>query len=292
MFRGSKSSEASAYKKAGHVNEDHFGDIVGGTNKGLPPQGKTDWKDDSGKTFSIKQGLDLVSRKWTKHWQIFLYGLPRLKSDQGFLKLGATGEQLVKLLESFPDDPKAYFADKEVVKVALSALPKSVRGSSRTESVTLSVGTQNHYVSSKLRLADATGNLASSLKNRQNLANFLRKSMFNDDEVEFLSVRFKDKFLIFPREAVIDTFCDALTVDVSKAGAISTDLNIAGQKVIMKTGVNVIELEVRNEPNHYRELRFNMNARKAIEILLANMEMEFDTHDGRIQWFKAKVLKE
>ena len=289
MFRGSKSSHASAYKRAGHVNEDNFGDIVGGTNKGLPPQGKTDWKDDSGKTFSIKQGLDLVTKKWTKHWQIFLYGLPRLKSDEGFLKLGTTGAQLISLLESFPNDSEAYFADKEVVKIALRALPKSVKGTTRTDLVVNTVAANNHYVSSKTLLSEATKNLASSLRIRQNLVNFLRKAMFNGNEVEFLSVRFKDKFLIFPREAVINALCDELTVDVSKAGAISTGLNIAGQKVILKTSVNVIELEVRNEPNHYRELRFNMNARRAVEILLASMELDYETHEGRVQWFKAKT---
>jgi hypothetical protein len=280
-YRGSAAKDASEYKKAGHSNEDDFGVFAGGGKIGLLAQGKTDWKDSNGRTFSIKRGLDPSTKKWTKHWQVFLYGLNRLKSDAGFLKLGRQGELLQGLLESFPHDYGLYSRDKVTIKEILASLPKSLKGLKRVETVALSFTGANEYFDSKIRLSRVTGELCRELNISSNRAEFFRKAFFNGSEVEFLAVNENGIFVIYPQDDVVKILTTALTPSLSNAGARADDLNIPGQKVVFKNGANVAELEVRNEPNHYRELRFNVNAKRASDLLRSNT-IEIKREDGRI----------
>ncbi len=282
-FRGSSSDDASAYKKAGHANEEVFGSLVGGTNKGLHPQGKTDWKSETGENFSVKRGLSPVSRKWTKHWQVFLYGLNRLKSDAGFANLGRIGQLLTKSLESFPESQQRYEADKSKVKRALVEIPKNIKGVARVNLLRQLVGEQNEYVNSKDRLARVNEHLVNEFADKFKLQAFLRKALFNGTEVDFLAIQNGSGFDIFPRELVVAILSEKLHPQLSTAGARFDDLNIPGQKVIMKCQTNIVEIEVRNEENHYRELRFNMSAQKAHNLLVSNSRINKSI--GLTRWF-------
>jgi hypothetical protein len=283
-FRGSSSHDASAYKRSGHANEDSFGSLIGGTKEGLPAQGKTDWKADDGRTFSVKRGFSPTSRKWAKHWQVFLYGINRIKTDEGFVSLGVAGKLLIDSLEAFPPNFEEYEADKAIVKATLNSLPSGLKGAARLEEVRRRVSVSNTYLNSKDRLAEVNHRLALELNGEQALRDFLKKALFNGDEVQYLAVENGSSFDIFPRELVVDVLAKTLTPQVSAAGARNDDLNIAGQKVIMKHGTNVIELEVRNETNHYRELRFNMTAKKAHSILVANASIDRECQG--LRWFQ------
>lgn len=280
-YRGSAAQDASNYKKAGHTNEDDFGAFAGGGKKGLLAQGKTDWKDSNGRTFSIKRGLDPSTKKWTKHWQVFLYGLNRLKSDAGFLKLGKQGQLLQELLESFPEDYEVYSQDKAAIKEILASLSKSLKGPRRVEAVATSLDGANEYFGSKIRLSKVTDELCKELAIDTNRAEFLRKAFFNGPEVEYLAINENGIFVTYPQDDVVEIMTSNLTPSLSNAGARSDDLNIPGQKVVFKYGVNVAELEVRNELNHYRELRFNVHAKRASD-LLRSKTIEINREEGRI----------
>jgi hypothetical protein len=286
-FRGSKPEHASAYKKAGHANEDVFGLLIGGSNTGLPPQGKTDWKSEDGRTFSVKRGFSAWDKRWAKHWQVFLYGLNRLSSDEGFIKLGAIGRLLSQSLESFPESFERYDRDKSAVKLALAKIPVTVRGQARVDALRGRVDLDNEYVNSKDRLAEVNLELVSRLASRNSLKAFLEKALFNGTEVQFLVIENGAKFDIFPRELVIEVLCAHLKPQLSRAGTRLTDLNIAGQKVVMKYETNIVEIEVRNEENHYRELRFNMSAKGAHKLLVSNSIIS--KSENSLRWFTPPV---
>ena len=282
-FRGSKSEDASEYKRAGHVNEVSFGDFVGGTNQGVPPQGKTDWKAEDGTSFSVKRGYSSATNQWAKHWQVFLYGINRIKSDVGFLALGEAGKLLLRALEAFPSDYSVYESDKADVKEVLAALPTSIKGPARVEAVRRKVSEKNQYLASKDRLALINGLLSKELENVASLEYFLRKALFNGTEVEYLAIENGNHFDLFPRELVVSVLASKLEPRTSSAGARSDDLNIAGQKVVLKASTNVIEIEVRNEINHYRELRCNMTAKRAHNLLLSQSEIR--SEEPGLYWF-------
>jgi hypothetical protein len=267
-FRGSKPEEASRYKKAGHSNEDDFGLVFGGTKDGLPAQGKTDWIDPEGNRYSIKSGLDKKTRTWAKHWQIFLYGLPRLKSDEDFMK-SPEGAMLRRMLESFPDDSTGYFADKLVAKALLNDIPKSIKGETRLNEFRKRLAQRsNHYFDSKNRLQRVTAELAALLSQKSARVSFFSKAFFNNDEVQFLAISEGDKFVVYSREDVVEILAEHLLPSVSSAGARPDDLNVQGQKVVFKLdGKNIAELEVRNEQSHYREIRFNGKVQKIASLI-------------------------
>ena len=267
-FRGSKPEDASRYKKAGHSNEDDFGLVFGGTKDGLSAQGKTDWVDPEGNKYSIKSGLDKKTRIWAKHWQIFLYGLPRLKSDKDFVK-SPEGAMLRKMLESFPDDSTSYFADKLIAKALLNDIPKTLKGETRLDEFRRRLSQRsNHYFDSKNRLQIVTEELALILSEKSARVSFFSKAFFNNDEVQFLAISEGDKFVVYSRNDVVEILAEHLVPSVSSAGSRPDDLNVKGQKVVFKLdGKNIAELEVRNEESHYREVRFNGKVQKIAYLL-------------------------
>lgn len=274
-FRGSRPEHASQYKKAGHSNEHEFGVIFGGTNEDLPPQGKTDWVDSNGNRYSIKSGLDKKTRTWAKHWQIFLYGLPRLKSDNDFVK-SPEGAMLRKMLESFPEDSTNYFADKMVAKALLAQIPKTIKGDSRLNEFRKKLAQKNNnYLDAKIRLQKITADLSEALTEKSVRVSFFSKAFFNNDEVQFLAISEGDKFVIYPKQVVIEILSEHLVPAISNAGTRPDDLNVPGQKVIFKLeGKNIAELEVRNEQSHYREIRFNGKVQKIAHLLRSKTALE------------------
>ena len=52
----------------------------------------------------------------------------------------------------------------------------------------------------------------------------------------------------------------------SVAGQQIDDINLDGQKTIMRYKTNIVELEIRNDKSVYRQVRFNMKRQKAIDL--------------------------
>ena len=96
---------------------------------------------------------------------------------------------------------------------------------------------------------------------------FLRKSIFNGGEVDYLTVKDGDHFHVFWCDDVIHAMADSFTV---KNSAARTGEQFDDQKVLFcHQERNVGELEMRNDSaQHYGEVRFNINKPPCMELLL------------------------
>ena len=259
-YRGSSSAAASSYKRSGHKIEDLFADLIGGTTDDLPLQGKTDVIGPQDETYSVKSD--------SKKWQIFLYGLPRISEDENFADLARRGFDLSKSLEAFPDNPEIYFADKDALKLRLPSLKKAY-GRDR-DGLLRALHREfqhNSYLNSKETLQAHNGKLLTSIKSQSIKADFLQLALFNKVEVAYLVIEDKGEFHVFKASDVVSCLVERTTAHVSETGGQAGDLSLGGQKLLLKTDVNLMELEVRNDPGHYRELRMNFVSQACFRLL-------------------------
>jgi len=178
-----------------------------------------------------------------KKWQIFLYRLSRFESDDGFVSLNGIGALLADCIKSFPESFQEY---------------------------------QQNKTEAKERLRVPMRELARRLQARTLLKAFLGKSLFNGNEVNYLTVKQDDVFHVFPNRDVVDLLGKEL--EVCNSRAISRG-NMPEQKVLFRYGgVNVGEIEMRNDSEiHYREVRFNMIKPKVMKLLfLLRMTKKFN----------------
>jgi hypothetical protein len=280
MYRGSSTSHARAYKKAGHVNEEDFGSLVGGSNIGLPPQGKTDWIDGSRRTYSVKRGHGC------KKWQVFLYGRERISNDKDFLRIGNVGPLLLEALGCFPDSYAKYSEDKNSLKKFLTNIIADDRsGISILSRVVEQFEGKNTYLDSKISLSRITAQICKELSNPGTRKDFFQKSMFNNTEVSHLALSQEKHFEIYSRELVVSALGEGLEPSASKPGTNKLDLNVPGQKVLLKNTSNVVEIEIRNDSEkHYRQVRFNMVTAPAIALLKERSVPDKDRVDKGIVW--------
>ena len=108
--RAMSSRKASKVKVSGHLNEEHFAELIGGeVNKGSSTD-KKDVIDRHHRSHSVKAG---------EYWQIFLYGRDRLSSNTIFQSLGDVAEIMVACIDSYPEDFVDYLKDKTASKQRL-----------------------------------------------------------------------------------------------------------------------------------------------------------------------------
>ena len=258
-YRGSSSAQASAYKRKGHDDEDIFAYLIDGTV--ISGTGKCDVKDSNAKTYSVKGGA--------KKWQIFLYGENRFKDDNGF-HFANLGNYFLDALNSFPKDYDAYKRDKEKAKIKLSEYyEKNGNKPKNLSQYLLAVGDNNLYLNSKISLMRCTEKIKNVLSDELNLQRFLLKSIFNNEEVDYWSIKDGDFFLVFEKEDAVKVLSSAFKAEVSQQiTGRKDDISLSGQKVLLKYTTNVVEIEVRNDSKtHYRQIRFNMIREKTLDIL-------------------------
>jgi hypothetical protein len=268
-FRGSSSAQASTYKKQGHTDEKIFSDLIGGIVKKGEHTGKTDVIGPDGKTYSVKGG--------EKKWQIFLYAYDRIKNDKDFHQIKDLGINLVNSLDSFPNKYEIYEQDKKKCLslineyININNIKSSIKDISLISKI---IDEKNTYFLSKLKLMNSNKNLLKALEDNNTLRFFLDKSIFNLREVDRISIKMNNKFLVFDKSDVLDIFSENLSIKLSSSGNRKTDLNIDGQKIIMFHKSNIVELEVRNDSDkHFRQLRFNMIKPKAVNLLIEQSEL-------------------
>jgi hypothetical protein len=268
-FRGSSSDQASTYKKQGHTDEKIFSDLIGGIVKKGEHTGKTDVIGPDGKTYSVKGG--------EKKWQIFLYAYDRIKNDKDFHQIKDLGINLVNSLDSFPNKYVIYEQDKKKCLSLINEYIKINNAKSSIKDISLIskiIDENNSYFSSKLKLMNSNKELLKTLENNDTLRFFLDKSIFNLREVDRISIKMNNKFLVFDKSDVLDILSENLSIKLSSSGNRKTDLNIDGQKIIMFHKSNIVELEVRNDSDkHFRQLRFNMIKPKAVNLLIEQSEL-------------------
>ena len=258
-FRGSSSDQATKYKKKGHKDEELFSALIKG--QVISGTGKADVIDSSKSTYSVKGGA--------KKWQIFLYGENRFIKDKGF-HFSNIGNFFLDSLNSFPKEYSLYKSDKEKAKKKLLDFYElNNKKPILVEDYLQVIGNSNQYLNSKILLMEVNKKIKEVLSEKDNLKKFLMKSIFDGENVDFWSIKDNELFLVFDREEAVEVLSSSLTADLSKqTTGRQDDITLAGQKVLLKSKNNVVEIEVRNDSDkHYRQIRFNMIREKTIDIL-------------------------
>ncbi len=224
--RGLKSDDARKIRQSGHDNATNFALLIGM---------KEDYKNDrKAKKDVIDPSGDAHSVKsGEKKWQIFLYSRKRFIEDDGFQALNGIGGLLIHCIDAFPP---SYISYKE------------------------------NPIEAKERLRVPMKELKDRFQRKALLRAFLRKSIFNGGEVDYLTVYDDKKYHVFFNDDVINVLGENFTIDNSQVRAKG---QVAEQKVLFKyNDNNVGELEMRNDSDiHYQEVRFNMLKDKFMEIL-------------------------
>lgn len=229
--RASVAEDARRYRQAGHDDALLFAFAIGLSN---------DYKrDQQAKKDVIDPAGDAHSVKsGNKKWQIFLYRRKRFLEDDGFQALNGIGSLLVHCIDAFPPNFKDYKNDKDAAKVRLQAPMRELKDRFQRKAL---------------------------------LRAFLRKSIFNGGEVNYLTILHDNIFRIYWSDDVVRVMADNFEVVNSKARNAS---EYDDQKVLFRYNkFNVGELEMRNDSaNHYGEVRFNMNKGPCIDLLnVANL---------------------
>jgi hypothetical protein len=263
--RRAASSEVSRDKKlGGHEIEQYYATIIGGN--AISGTKKGDVLDKNGYQHSVKSG---------KKWQIFLYGHSKISENEN-LKI------LQQCLEAFPEDKEQYFADKEKCeKFKQDYILKNGKASAKrlcNNNVASELGV-NLYIESKNQLAKSTPEVRDHLKDKNNLRRFLNEALFSGAQVSFLAIKDESDsfFKVFEKEETLNFLSDRLFPEVSKAGNVPEDFNVAAQKTLLcyykekgKPRLNVGEIEIRNDSlKHYRQVRFNMYSRRFLDLILS-----------------------
>ena len=220
---GMSSEKASRIKIRGHRKEYLFADLIGAN--AIKGTDKIDILDKYGKKYTIKGGSEIKGKHGTDgRWQLFLFRKSRFERETNF----PARDMFMEILDLFPKERNDYLKDEAAVK--------------------------NNVVPSMKRLKDY-------MSIRQNMRNFLSKSIFNF-EIDFLVVYHNDLFMVFDREEVLDAFDSALS-------AIN---NASFQKVVFSHENKIaIEIEVRKSKGKYPSILLTTNKNKVLNILLKSI---------------------
>lgn len=175
-----------------------------------------------------------------KRWQIFLYHKSRFENDSAFQTMNGVGQIFIQCLKLFPDNFYEYKSNK------------------------------NRY---KQELRSLMIELKNKLSEKRRLKSFLEKSFFNGNEVKYLTIKVDDQFHVFYAQDVVESISANCIVENSKA---RREGEISEQKVLIKyENTNLGEIEIRNSsPNHFREVLFVVNRKKALELLYNKIKTE------------------
>jgi len=224
--RASDPDQARKYRQAGHDDAMLFALEIGLT--------KDYRRDPKAKKDVIDPAGDAHSVKsGKKKWQIFLYRRSRFETDDGFQALNGIGQLLIHCIDAFPPRYSDY---------------------------------KGNETASKERLKTPMRELKDRLQRKALLRAFLRKSIFNGGEVNYLTILHNSQYHVYWSDDVVTVMADNFEVVNSQArNAKEYDC----QKVVFRyKKKNVGELEMRNDSEqHYGEVRFNMNKIPVMELL-------------------------
>ena len=179
---------------------------------------------------------------------MFLYGRNRFLNDDGFQALNGIGSLLVHCIDAFPPRYEDYEGNKAAAKE---------------------------------RLKTPMRELKDRLQRKALLRAFLKKSLFNGGEVNYLTIKEDGVYHVYWNEDVTRIMADVFVVENSKARQAG---QFDDQKVLFKyEDINAGELEMRNDGpgGHYAEVRFNMNKGPCVQ-LLKSAEFEECLHTSEI----------
>ena len=189
-----------------------------------------------------KQGKT-YSVKTGNYWQIILFGKNRLSSDIHLREIGNISKILVNCTNVFPEIRSEYKKNKQKFKKEL----------------------QPHMRA-----------LLRELKKTENFKKFLLKSIFENLQVDYLTVNFSSRnlpankkvFHIFHRNDVISAILDDVTLQNSVA---KNSNQMSDLKVILKSKLhnltNIGEIEIRTDTKNFRRLKFRLHGAKIFNLL-------------------------
>lgn len=224
--RGGTAEQARAYRQAGHDDALKFALLMG-----LDQDYRRDRK---AKKDVIDPSGDAHSVKsGQKKWQIFLYRRNRFLEDDGFQALNGIGSLLVHCIDAFPPRYDDYKGNEDAAKIRLQTPMREIKD---------------------------------RLQRKALLRAFLKQSIFNGAEVNYLTILENKKYNVYWNDDVVRAMANSFTVENSKAQG---EGQFDAQKVVFRyNNKNVGELEMRNDStNHYGEVRFNMLKAPAISLL-------------------------
>ncbi len=179
------------------------------------------------------------SVKGGSYWQIFLYRRSHWENNTVFRGLGDISKIMIECLDCFPDNRDDYEKDKKKYKKLLQ---------------------------------EPMRKLLKELSKEKILPAFLSKAIFNDGEVDYLTIKRDDgSFHVFAKEDVLPVLIKSFRLQNSIA---RNSKQHSDQKVVLRLErgdgkiVNAGEIEVRNDSDtHYREMKCRFTSRLIYELL-------------------------
>lgn len=237
--RAMTTEAARAVKKGGHLNEEHYAELIGGHVQRGDKRGKKDVIDDQDNAHSVKAGT------W---WQVFLYAEDRLQTNTIFQAIGNVAKLMVDCLQSFPADRADYLRDKQKYKDALRPAMRALKAELQQSAIlqaTLDKGFFDAGAVTYLAIWNGRGDADKERKHYH---------VFHKDDVTSVLVR-------------------CLQVANSKGDYRG---QTPEQKVVLFSplhGKQVGEMEVRHDSGkHYREMKFRLNGPSTLSILRTTLE--------------------
>lgn len=255
--RAMSSAHASRVKTSGHLNEEHFAALIGGSvNKGSHTD-KKDVIDKQHRSHSVKAGA---------YWQVFLYGLKRLRENTIFQGLGNVASIMIDCITSYPEDYGSYLNNKQA---------------------------------SKLRLQKPMQRLLKELQKPKVLASFFDKALFDGGRADFLSLypgpanaaKRSKTFHVFHKDDVVAALMASVSLRNSKARRSG---QMDDQKVVFDSkhhGRSMGEIEDRHDSiGHYRQMKCRFKSSIVFDILKSEIEGEKEPYPRVFTYGQARRL--
>ena len=233
--RAMTSEKASEVKVSGHLNEEHFATIIGGSVNLGSQSDKKDVRDAQDRFHSVKAGT------W---WQIFLYGRERFEKNTIFQGLGQLAEIMIACIDAYPPNREDYLANKEYAKQRLQPQMRRLLAELQNPRIF------NAFLSKSLFDGG----------NADYLSIFLGPARSDIEE---------KTFHIFHKDDVVPAIANGVDIRNSRARNIN---QFDDQKVTFKSKLhrrNIGEIEDRHDSKqHYREMKFRLHAQLVFELLV------------------------
>lgn len=205
-----------------------------------------------GTIYSSGRKKDVVDKRGDVHsvksgekkWQIFLYSKNRLQQEIDF----DGANLLLHCLDSFPNARASYLSNKNRYKNSLKIPMRAMKD---------------------------------FLVEERNKLKFLKKSILNNGEVDYLTIKDGHVFRIFDGNEAVRVI-DATTEVVNSKARVRGQLD--DQKVVFKireSGLTIGEIEMRNDSDvHYKEIKFWMDREKTLNLLKRKVGTERNKYGG------------
>lgn len=259
--RAMSSHHASEVKTAGHLNEQHFANLIGGeVQKG----GVTDKKD----VIDIRHGAHSV--KAGTWWQIFLYTRERFLTNTIMQRIGEVSALMVACIDALPEQYEDYLIRKTFAKMALQPAMRRLKDELRKPNIFRAFLDKSLFNGGEATYLSV---YPGPSKNKE-----------------------KEKhFHIFHKDDVVNAL--ARDIDVRNSIARSDD-QYSDQKVILysrQMQKNIGEIEIRTDSaGHYRRMKCRLNSPAVMKILQLAMSastqlnQQITVHGRARQTFRLK----